>query len=80
VPEFSKAMVALKKGEMTETPVKTQYGYHIIRLEDTREAQFPEFNAVKPQIEQRLAQAKLQKYQEDLRKQAKTDFKFSAQQ
>jgi len=80
VPEFGKAMVALKKGEMTETPVKTQYGYHIIRLEDVREAQFPEFNAVKPQIEQRLAQAKLQKYQEDLRKSAKTDYKFSAQQ
>jgi peptidyl-prolyl cis-trans isomerase C len=80
VPEFGKAMVALKKGEMTDTPVKTQYGYHIIRLEDTREAQFPEFNAVKPQIEQRLAQTKLQKYQEDLRKSAKTDFKFSAQQ
>ena len=80
MPEFSKAMVALKKGEMTEAPVKTQYGYHIIRLEDMREAQFPEFNAVKPQIEQRLAQAKLQKYQEDLRKSAKTDFKFSTQQ
>jgi peptidyl-prolyl cis-trans isomerase C len=77
VPEFSKAMTALKKGEMTDTPVKTQFGYHIIRLEDVREAQFPEFSAVKPQIEQRLAQAKLQKYQEDLRKAAKTDFKFS---
>jgi peptidyl-prolyl cis-trans isomerase C len=80
VPEFGAAMSALKKGEMTETPVKTLYGYHIIRLEDTREAQFPDFNAVKPQIEQRLAQAKLQKYQEDLRKSAKTDFKFSTQQ
>ena len=77
VPEFSKAMTTLKKGEMTDTPVKTQFGYHIIRLEDTREAQFPAFDAVKPQIEQRLAQAKLQKYQEELRKAAKTDFKFS---
>jgi len=79
VPEFGKALTALKKGEMTDAPVKTQFGYHIIRLEDTREAQFPAFDAVKPQIEQRLAQAKLQKYQEDLRKAAKTDFKFSAQ-
>jgi peptidyl-prolyl cis-trans isomerase C len=77
VPEFSKAMTSLKKGEMTETPVKTQFGYHIIRLDDVREAQFPEFTAVRPQIEQRLAQVKLQKYQEDLRKAAKTDFKFS---
>ena len=77
VPEFGKALTSLKKGEMTDTPVKTQFGYHIIRLEDTREAQFPAFDAVKPQIEQRLAQVKLQKYQEDLRKAAKTDFKFS---
>jgi peptidyl-prolyl cis-trans isomerase C len=76
VPEFSKALVALKKGEMTDTPVKTQFGYHIIRLDDVREAQFPEYSAVKPQIEQRLAQVKLQKYQEDLRKAAKTDYKF----
>ena len=42
-----------------------------------REAQFPEFTAVKPQIEQRLAQMKLQKYQEDLKKAAKTDYKFA---
>ena len=62
---------------MTDTPVKTQFGYHIIQLEDVREAQFPAFDDVKPQIEQRLAQVKLQKYQEDLRKAAKTDYKFS---
>jgi peptidyl-prolyl cis-trans isomerase C len=77
VPEFGKALTALKKGEMTEAPVKTQFGFHIIRLEDSREAQFPEFTAVKPQIEQRLAQMKLQKYQEDLKKAAKTDYKFA---
>ena len=77
VPEFSKAMVALKKGDMTETPVKSQFGYHIIKLEDTREAQFPEFDAVKGQLQQRQAQVKLQKYQEDLRKAAKTDYKFA---
>jgi peptidyl-prolyl cis-trans isomerase C len=79
VPEFSKAMTALKKGEMTEAPVKSQFGWHVIRLEDTREAQFPEFDQVKPQIQQRLAQAKLQKFQDDLRKSAKTDYKFTAQ-
>ncbi|WP_284616885.1 peptidylprolyl isomerase [Aquabacterium humicola] len=79
VPEFSKAMTSLKKGEMTETPVKSQFGFHIIRLEDTREAQFPDFEQVKPQIQQRIAQVKLQKYQDDLRKAAKTDYKFTAQ-
>jgi peptidyl-prolyl cis-trans isomerase C len=79
VPEFGQALTKLKKGEMTETPVKTQFGWHIIRLDDTRDAQFPEFEAVKPQIQQRLAQMKLQKYQEDLSKAAKTDYKFAGQ-
>ena len=77
VPEFGKAMAALKKGEMTQEPVKTQFGYHIIKLEDTREAQFPSFDEVKGQIMQRMAQAKLQKFQDDLKSAAKTDYKFA---
>ena len=76
VPEFGTALVALKKGETTQTPVKSQFGYHIIKLEDTREAQFPPFEEVKPQVIQRLSQQKLQQFQEDLRKKAKTDYKF----
>lgn len=79
VPEFGEAMTKLKKGEMTEVAVKTQFGWHIILLEDTREAQFPAFEDVKPQIVQRLEQIKLQQYQEDLRKAAKTDYKFAQQ-
>ena len=79
MPEFSKAMTALKKGEMTETPVKSQFGYHIIKLEDVREVQFPEFEAVKAEVVKRLAQVKLQTYQENLRKAAKTDYKFGGQ-
>jgi len=77
VPEFSQAMVALKKGETTETPVKTQFGYHIIRLDDTRPAQFPALADVKPQIQQRLAQQKAQALRDELRAKAKTDYKFS---
>jgi peptidyl-prolyl cis-trans isomerase C len=69
-------MAKLKKGEMTEAPIKTQFGWHIIKLEDTREAQFPEFEAVKPQLQQRLAQNKLQKFQDEMLKSAKTDYKF----
>lgn len=76
VPEFGQALAALKKGEMTDTPVKTQFGYHIIKLEDTREAQFPSFEEVKPQIQQRLTQVKLQQFQQELRTKAKTDYKF----
>jgi len=76
VPEFSKALVALKKGEMTDVPVKSQFGYHIIKLEDTREAKFPPLEEVKGQIEQRLGQMKLAKFREDIRTKAKTDYKF----
>ncbi len=73
VPEFSEALAKLEKGKMTETPVKTQFGYHIIRLDDTREAQLPKFDEVKPQIAQQLTQQKLAKYQEDLRAKAKVE-------
>jgi peptidyl-prolyl cis-trans isomerase C len=73
VKEFSEAMVALQKGKMTETAVKSQFGYHIIRLDDTREAQFPKFDDVKPQITQQLQQQRLAKYQEDLRAKAKIE-------
>jgi peptidyl-prolyl cis-trans isomerase C len=79
VPEFGQAMTKLKKGETTDTPVKTQFGYHIIRLEDTRDAQFPPFDDVKGQIKQRLEQIKLQEYQDNLKKAAKTDYKFTQQ-
>ena len=73
VPEFSEALAKLEKGKMTETPVKTQFGYHIIRLDDTREAQLPKFDEVKPQIAQQLTQQKLAKYQEDLRAKPKVE-------
>ena len=77
VPEFGQAMASLKKGQLTTDPVKTQFGFHIIKLEDTREAKFPDFEEVKPQLMQRMEQQKLQAYQESLRKAAKTDFKFA---
>ena len=77
VPEFSQAMTKLKKGETTDAPVKTQFGYHIIRLEDTRPAQFPPLAEVKPQIQQRLAQQKAAAFRDELRAKAKTDYKFT---
>jgi peptidyl-prolyl cis-trans isomerase C len=77
VPEFSKAMTELKKGEYTQEPVKSQFGFHIIKLEDTREAQFPAFEDVKPQILQRLGQQKLAAFQQELKSKAKTDYKFA---
>ena len=71
VPEFSNAMVKLDKGQMTDAPVKSQFGFHIIRVDDVREAQLPKLDEVKPQITQQLTQSKLGKFQEDLRAKAK---------
>jgi peptidyl-prolyl cis-trans isomerase C len=71
VPEFSNAMVKLEKGQMTDVPVKSQFGFHIIRVDDVREAQLPKLDEVKPQITQQLTQTKLGKFQEDLRAKAK---------
>jgi peptidyl-prolyl cis-trans isomerase C len=71
VKPFSDAMVALQKGQITEAPVKTQYGFHVIKLEDVRAAKLPSLEEVKPQIADSLQQKKLQAYQEDLRKKAK---------
>jgi len=73
VKEFSDAMVKLAKGKITETPVKSQFGWHVIRLDDVREAQLPKLEEVKPQIAQQLTQQKLMKYQEDLRAKAKIE-------
>ena len=73
VKEFSDAMVKLAKGKYTETPVKTQFGYHVIRLDDVRDAQLPKIDDIKPQITQQLGQQKLMKFQEDLRAKAKIE-------
>src|SRR5512140_2422558 len=73
VPEFSAALVKLKKGQTTDAPVKTQFGWHVIKLEDVRDAQLPKLEEVKPQIAQQLQQQKLAKFQEDLRGKAKIE-------
>jgi peptidyl-prolyl cis-trans isomerase C len=71
VPEFSKAMVSLQKGAITDTPVKTQYGYHVIKLEDVRAAKIPPLDEVKQQVAESLQQRKLAAFREDLMKKAK---------
>ena len=71
VPEFSEAMKALDKGQMTEAPVKSQFGWHIIRVDDIRQAQLPPIEQFKPQIQQHLGQQKLTQYREELLKSAK---------
>ena len=71
VPEFSKAMVALQKGGITDTPVKTQFGYHVIKLEETRPVQIPPLDQVKQQVSEQIQQRKLAEYRDSLMKKAK---------
>ena len=71
VTEFSEAMVKLGKGEMTQAPVKSQFGWHIIRVDDVRQAQLPKFEEIKDQISQQLKQQRLSAFQNALRAKAK---------
>jgi peptidyl-prolyl cis-trans isomerase C len=71
VPEFSKAMTSLQKGAITETPVKTQFGYHVIKLEETRPLAIPPLEQVKQQVAEQVQQRKLAEYRESLLKKAK---------
>jgi peptidyl-prolyl cis-trans isomerase C len=71
VSEFSEAMIKLEKGQMTEAPVKSQFGFHIIRVDDVRQAKLPSFEELKPQIAQQMQQQKLAEFQKSLREKAK---------
>jgi peptidyl-prolyl cis-trans isomerase C len=68
---FSDAFVALQKGAITETPVQTQVGFHVIKLDDTRAAKLPALDEVKQQIVEALQQKKLAAFQEEMIKKAK---------
>ena len=78
VAPFSEALVKLKKGEMTTTPVKSDFGYHIIRLDDVRAAQPQPLEEMTPQITQHLNQVKLAQFRDEVRAKAKTDYKFAS--
>ena len=73
VAEFTQAMLKLNKGQMTDAPVKTQFGFHIIRVDDIRNAQLPSFDELKPQIAQQIEQQRLGAYQQGLRDKAKVE-------
>ncbi len=73
VPEFGSAVSKLEKGAITQKPIKTQFGYHVIQLEDTRPIEAPPFEEVKPQLAQHLQQQNVQKQMEDLKAKAKIE-------
>lgn len=73
VPEFSAAAAKLEKGKFTLEPVKSQFGYHVIMLEDSRPLQIPPFEQVKPQLSQQVQQQNLKKLVDDMKAKAKIE-------
>jgi len=73
VPAFGEAITKLKKGQLTDAPVQTQFGWHVIRVDDERPSKFPPFEEVKPKIEQQLRQQTVNKAFTDLRAKAKIE-------
>lgn len=73
VPPFANALLNLKKGEYTKEPVQSQYGWHVIKLDDVRDLKVPPFEEIKPQLQQRLQQQSIKKAIDDLRAKAKIE-------
>jgi len=73
VKPFADAVQATPKGQMTPQPVKTDFGYHIIKVDDVRPLKVPSFDEVKEQFRQRAQQAQIQKLVMDLRSKAKVE-------
>jgi peptidyl-prolyl cis-trans isomerase C len=75
VPEFGNAMKALQKGQTTETPVKSPFGFHVIRLDDSRAMKVPTYDEVKDNFRQRAQQEQVAKLVQELKSKAKIDDK-----
>ena len=73
VPEFGAALAKLAKGKFTEEPVKSQFGYHVILLEDSRPKTFPPLDQVTPMLRQQVQQQNVKKLLDDLKAKAKID-------
>jgi peptidyl-prolyl cis-trans isomerase C len=73
VPPFAEALKKLKKGQLTDPPVQTQFGWHVIRLDDERPFKTPGYEEVKPQLQQNLQRQAIDKVIGDLRAKAKVE-------
>ena len=73
VKPFADAVTSLPKGETTKTPVKTDFGYHVIRVDDVRPLTVPPFNEMKEKFRQRAQQEQIQKLVMELRQKAKIE-------
>ena len=70
---FAEALTKLEKGKYTETPVQTQFGWHVIQLDDVRSTPFPAFDTVKQQMLSRMQEQEVQKFVRELRSKAKIE-------
>lgn len=73
VPEFANALTKLKKGQLADKPVQTRFGWHVIRLEDTRKLQFPAYEEVRDRIVQQLQQMAARNYVRELAAKAEVE-------
>ena len=73
VRPFAEALEKLEKGKITETPVKTSFGWHVIRLDDVRPMQVPPFEEVKENMQQRVLQREFGTVVQELRSSAKVE-------
>jgi peptidyl-prolyl cis-trans isomerase C len=73
VPEFSDAVSKLSKGQVTQDPVKSRFGYHVIMLEDTRAKQVPPLDQIKEPLKQQVQQQNLKKLMDDMKAKAKIE-------
>lgn len=73
VKPFADALMKLQKGKITDAPVQSQFGFHVIRLDDVRQAKFPAFDTVKQQITNMLQRQEVQELVKDLRAKAKIE-------
>ena len=73
VKPFGEALVKLKKGQYTQTPVETQFGWHVVKLEDVRPVKVPQYEEVKAKLQQRFQQQQFDKFLADLRAKSKIE-------
>lgn len=73
VKPFADALTGMQKGQTSAAPVKTDFGFHVIRLDDVRALKVPEFGEIREQFRQRAQQAQIQKFVLDLRQKAKVE-------
>jgi peptidyl-prolyl cis-trans isomerase C len=70
VKEFSDALKTMNKGDVSSAPVKTNFGWHIIKVEDIRPTNLPDLKTVKPQLSRMIAQQKMMAFMEKMKESA----------